>query len=468
MEMSTLPEGEERSDLLRAAQRRQRVEQRARLAVESLAESSFPLAASLLRIARVEVLDPEQAGEITTAALCRDTGPWGGFRVLLNAEFCDRPQRDVSAIMMHELFHHLLRHLELRPPGPDPLLCNLVQDSHINLTISQVAPELAGFMRDFYPESSAPALFLRPDSLPTEPRDQEMYTRLYARHSTDQDLYAYLSSRGMEREARQVQLLGSHEGESVIPPEQVPQLLDELAEALQQAGELGARESARLRELKEQFQRVQAKKMAGLEKLFQRNLVDSVRTQIIREVCGEARDAPRRSPIMPDRLHRADQYLLLAGVRPHLWRTPEEDASHGAVYVYLDVSGSMREYFSLIYGCCLGLEDYLSSSLFLFSNQISEISLEQLRDGRIRSTYGTDFDCVVEHFLGESEAANALLFTDGYAGLSAPARRALRESGRKLTGVLTPGGTRECLESFCSSIFQLPVLEDGSERGRRA
>ena len=43
--------------------------------------------------------------------------------------------------------------------------------------------------------------------------------------------------------------------------------------------------------------------------------------------------------------------------------------------------------------------------------------MQELSDGKFKTTGGTDFDCVANHILGHKEINKIIIFTDGYADI---------------------------------------------------
>lgn len=438
--------------------RRLRVETKARAAIEHLAAVDLAAAASVLRVGRIEVVEDQS---IPTAALHREHGfSEARFRIVLNAEFCDRSDRDVTAILLHELLHHVMRHLEANRVGDNPKLSNIVEDAFINRTIHLLNPELAGFFSDFYEPAQMPQLLLRSGSQPQSREDQQLYHALQMGQITEEDLYHALQDRGGGDQ--DVQLIGSHEDEaegdrSVISEEAAEGLLQELGEQLRARGNPGKNQASRLDQLSESFLRLRrGKRLAPLQRAMQRALTQSLRSNLLHSVAGGSDLPSLRTPLMPERPARADMYWILAGMQPVLWRTPESNQQQGAVAVYLDVSGSMMHYLGTAYECCLAFEDMLSTEIYLFSNQIETIHIDQLRSGDVRTTYGTDFDCVVEHFLEQGSAEKAVLFSDGYAELDPAYQDKLTASSKEMIGVLTPRGNDRVMRTFCSELFHMP------------
>ena len=84
--------------------------------------------------------------------------------------------------------------------------------------------------------------------------------------------------------------------------------------------------------------------------------------------------------------------------------------------IYLDVSGSMHSYLPKICGVISHVDNNIDY-VWGFSNEVHKHSMEDLRKGRLKTTYGTDFDCVITHAI-ENNFRNIVLITDGYAWLN--------------------------------------------------
>jgi len=416
-------------------------------------------AASVLRVGHIEVVDDPS---IPTAALQREHGfSQARFRIVLNEEFCDRSQRDVTAIILHELLHHVMRHLDGERLGPNHHLSNIVEDAFINRTIHLLNPDLSGFFSDFYQEDTMPQLLLRPNSRPSASSDLQLYRALQEGHITEADLYAALQQSGADKSP--VQLIGSHDdpldGRSAIPAAGAEELIKEISEQMKTRGNRGRTEASKLEKLAEDFLKLrQAQRAAPLQRAMQRAVTEHLQSALLQKVVGSSGKPVSRSPLMPERPSRPDMYWVLAGMEPVLWRIPENAQERGAVAVYLDVSGSMSNYIATVYECCLAFEEYLATDIYLFSNQVETIQIDQLKAGKVRTTYGTDFDCVVDHFLEHPELRRAVLFSDGYAGLDRSLHQKLQASNQEIIGVITPRGQRRTMESFCAEIFQMPEL----------
>lgn len=429
------------------SERKLRVEAKARRAIEALASRDLAAAASVLRVGRIEVVEKG----VETAALQLERGfSENRFKIVLGAEFCDRPQRDVEALLLHELLHHVMRHLEEEEIGSNGLLCNVVQDAFINRTIDAASPELSAFMAEYYDPSEMPCALLRPGSEPET--DQELYEALYAGQITEVDLYKSLEGQIEDEQLAQVKLLGSHErGEApALTDGQAKQVLEELKEQLERCGK-GDQASPVRDQLQLLQQAAKAKRREEVERAFKRALCASLGSASSEE---GSQEGERRSPLMPQHPHRADLYWTLSGIDPFLWRSPDRKGEGGCA-VYLDVSGSMYRSIELVYSSCLALEDLLAAEIYLFSNQVAQIDLRQLKEGAVETTMGTEFSCVAEHMLERADIEKAIIFTDGYATMPQELSDRLEAERRELIGVVTPDGS-DAQMGFCREIFRMP------------
>jgi len=116
---------------------------------------------------------------------------------------------------------------------------------------------------------------------------------------------------------------------------------------------------------------------------------------------------------------RRAAYSLLAGIYPIFFdnTSTSRDNDSGEVAVYIDVSGSMGDNVNTIYSICAGLSEYLSNHIYLYSNKVEHITLKELKSGKIETTYGTDFDCVMNHMATlPHDIRKMVIFTDGFWG----------------------------------------------------
>jgi hypothetical protein len=94
---------------------------------------------------------------------------------------------------------------------------------------------------------------------------------------------------------------------------------------------------------------------------------------------------------------------------------PKTVPSGDQVRVYLDVSGSMDSVLKALYGAVLDCKALVYPTVHLFSTQIADITLSELKAGKCKSTGGTDITCVARH-MAKHQVKRALIITDGWVG----------------------------------------------------
>ena len=124
--------------------------------IDLLLSSDLPATAALLRVGTVEF-----SSSVPTAAMIFNPRT-ARAKILLNQEFvsqkAEKPLR-LSALILHELFHHLLHHYVLYPSDS---ISNIAQDSLINALICRLAPSFQQLFNDCYSKNEFPSNFLRP------------------------------------------------------------------------------------------------------------------------------------------------------------------------------------------------------------------------------------------------------------------------------------------------------------------
>jgi len=88
---------------------------------------------------------------------------------------------------------------------------------------------------------------------------------------------------------------------------------------------------------------------------------------------------------------------------------------------------SVNEYLPKILGVLKSLRKELMT-IFQFSNKVVETSFETLLKGNIRTTFGTDFNCIAQSII-ERGFDKAVIITDGYASMSAEFKQQLTRQG---------------------------------------
>ena len=120
--------------------------------------------------------------------------------------------------------------------------------------------------------------------------------------------------------------------------------------------------------------------------------------------------------------------------------------SRQKVHLYIDVSGSMNLYRQDIVRGVLSCQKEIDAEVYLFSTKVVPITLEELKKGRLRSTNGTDCECVLQH-IEEEKAEAIVVLTDGYVGK--PSQRYQKKMQHdNIQVVLTPNGYKQDLQTI--------------------
>ncbi len=410
--------------------------------------------------------------------------------MLINPDFAARYcQRDehLFLLVMHELWHIILAHTRLYPRVT--ALHNIAFDAIINAGLARQfsAPEFRGFFEALNPANIFPGLLLRPPEgwpqnpvYPPEdhfpPGTIDLLKRLYppAGQQTSADplyeeILSLLRRAGLEKVIYVMPvLLGDHdtpdsEQEALNDPV-FRELIDRMVEAWPDMPVVG---------------RGMGNGKAGQQTVL-RSVSENARrafAHTLRRCLGPHPGAKQRKTRMPvismsgtgvlpnphDRMIAARKKLGVDGV---LWnqhgqmraRTPDTPTR---AHVYLDVSGSMTHVLPHLLDLLLPYVRSGQAEIFQFSNIVAPMPLEELRVARLRSTGGTDINCVLRHAIdAKPRIHRALILTDGYTGFP---RHDLvlrvAEQHIRIHAVLPPHmSTRDQLKDLAASIIILPPL----------
>jgi hypothetical protein len=399
-------------------------------------------------------------------------------RLLVNPEFVERHAQTPEKLMMlvmHELHHVLLGHTGrfLRQEPTD----NLVFDAVINAMLSRMfpLPAYTALFTDFYRHQSFPACLLRPppDWRPSVDRDgvrafsprgfamedrfvlpealrvkgmgalARVYRQLYSAEGASYEELRRAIDTVIKRHKTDltVELLGGHDrdrdqasdggADAHDDPSYAAGLDDEprslaqrafvqaLSETVQQWPRVpdpvrGLSLQEALRDESVQPQAAPSKRQR-LRELIQK-VADSGGAGI-----GHWRPQPRSfnvdSPI--SQFNRRSAVLRGLGFQPLLHpqtvRSLQPQTCGQQIHLYVDVSGSMDSIKNALYGAVLDCEDLLHPQIHLFSERVVDMSIEDLRRGRCRSTGGTNIECVTRH-IKRHGVKRAIVVTDGLVG----------------------------------------------------
>lgn len=433
--------------------------------LDAFPSGSFSLAA-LLRL-----VDIVETTAIPTAAVECKALP----RLLVNPEFVAQhaatPEK-LLVLVMHELHHVLLGHTTFFPRTTPAR--NFVFDAVINGIVCRMfpRPEHTAFFRDYYsPDKFPECLLAPPPGWPGQkvrmapavrrlrPRlakcVHHVHTSLYsAAGASYQEVFDLLpkilvkagAAAGADADAAAdaavatVPLLGDHEAEDASASaleHHSPMLFEVVREVVEQWPQ--PPDPIRGRSLADvlQVQAAQARQPSRRTRL----------RALIRRVAGTGPDgrlhgvrtAPAELPTAVPHLGRRTAVLRALGSEPLLHHGPvavRQRLRRGdRVHVYLDVSGSMKDVLSALYGAALDCAELLHPVVHLFSTKVVDVSLRELRNGKCDTTGGTHIGCVAEHMAAHG-VRRALFITDGFVGKPQGAHLATLSRARIATAYL--------------------------------
>ncbi len=430
-----------------------------------------------------------------TAAV--ETGPQP--RLLVNPDFieehCATDER-LFMLIMHELYHVLLGHTRLWPRVTD--VDNIVMDAVINSLLCRQFPEPAytDLFTSLYSADLFPDRILRPPVgwhlsrrvLPfaARPGESAVMRLLYGKEPSaagSPSMVTYDDVRALFDGAEgagesEPPLLGDHSGPNGSGPADEAAVRDPLVssalgqavarwpqEGLSRAAGLGLRE---LQEL-----------LLGKPKPPRASFLEALRDLLRRAgITSGKRNGPLSWEVQPRTFERMtfeptarDRTIAAKG---ELWDTDQllyQDAvvrpaprlrPSASAFVYLDVSGSMSADLPWLLSALGPLVRDGSIDVRLFSTMVAEVTRQDFAAGRVRTTGGTDIQCVYDHLLGLPRAKTprrAVILTDGYTGRPTPDQcQATRQRGVQFyVGVIQGGYVRD-LAPYVEAVVKLPAL----------
>ena len=407
-------------------------------AIEEQVLDCFP-SGSYALAALLRLVDIVESDKIPTAAVECRIQP----RLLVNPDFVKKhaytPER-LLVLVMHELHHVLLGHTTLFKTVTDT--DNFVFDCVINALVSRMFPdpEHISFLTEFYSDKKFPECLLRPPprwnghtvgKLPSAIRClpkgcqlavAEVYRGLYSETGvTYEEIYEILPRLIVGGALSGIPLLGGHDEDGAIRGDietRSPVLFDVVRSIVEEWPQppdpISGRSLADILRQDTLSTRSVPGNRAMLRALLRKVGGRGTNGRILK-VGGLQITVPTPVPV----IDRRTTVLRALGSKPLFYngstevrrRTPSGDSVH----VYVDVSGSMDGIKDAIYGAVNDCREWVHPSVHLFSNSISEVTLEQIRRGIVKTTGGTDVCCIAEH-MKSNKVRRACIITDGWVG----------------------------------------------------
>jgi hypothetical protein len=167
--------------------------------------------------------------------------------------------------------------------------------------------------------------------------------------------------------------------------------------------------------------------------------------------------------MVPTSMSRREAQLMAMGMTPVFFttRNPAREVLAGmGIDMYIDVSGSVYDALPLMIGVFRQMRGDIKT-VNVFSNTVDEIPIDDFIRGKLKSTGGTDFNCVVKHAV-EKGYKKVMVFTDGDADATDEMKKLAVEQIPML-GVVYFGSFRNhgnWLEKTYKKTFKLEDLVD--------
>lgn len=356
----------------------------------------------------------EEDKKVITAAIDREG------HLHYNPQFIEKhvnSKEDLFSLILHEILHPMFNHF-IRKSGP---IENLASDAIINAIISVMYCSESNngqLFKKLYPPKGLEGL-LRPLSRMSNSRFSVIYDRLYTNHNqssmTTGELITALKILLPPTFTLTVDLLGSHNESSEANTNFAKETLEKIAIDLKRAAkkQMG-RNAGYNNTLMDMLMNVLRTHISIKRQILQRFATDR-KVDKFKELCRHRKITCSPIPIYPS---KRDLILLGTGFYPGFFHNQVEDIGrrNRGLAIYLDVSGSVNEYLPRILGILRSLRNEIRS-IFLFSNKVYEVPFKALLKGKVKTTGGTDFDCIAESIIG-SNLDKAIVITDGYASMS--------------------------------------------------
>lgn len=367
--------------------------------------------------------------------------------LLINPDFAARycaKDEHLFLLVMHELWHVILAHTRLYARVTPAH--NIAFDAIINAGLSRQynRPEYRGFFDELNPADKFPHLLLRPPvGWPADPKypddvgppgTRQVLERLYPPpgelpplpfyDEIFRLLFEYAKENGWVWVEGDPFLLGDHENpdaESTVLDDPVfgeamRRLSDSMPSLPLRGRSGGGQEADRQTRLDPTTE--------GTRRVF---------SNVLRRCLGPRHGRHRRrvkSPVptitgtnvLPNPRDRLAPARRSLGIPNTIWNQPgtvkaRVPETPSKAHVYLDVSGSMSRVLPHLLGLIMPYVATGQADVYQFSTRVTPLPLARLQRGWVRTTGGTDINCVLKHALETTPAVKrVLILTDGAVG----------------------------------------------------
>ena len=352
-------------------------------------------------------------------------------KLIYNPEFVDEYiacKEDLFSLIFHELLHPMFGHFIY---GCSELE-NIAADAIINAVISTVFAKNSSYGNLFRKTHQPKGIdgIMRPDSEMYNSRYNKVYSMLYYNYMgrdslTTGELIQTLKILTQTDNLSSVLLIGTHGGSKENKHTLPEEVLTKFAEEFRKSAKDILSKQAGTNQLLVKLFVEALQTHLSIRKLLLQKFSTKRKVDKFKELFQERRLGVSPIPINPS---KRDIILLSAGIYPCYFHNKlnKPIQKDRGLAIYLDVSGSVNSYLPKILGILKNLRKEIST-IFQFSNTVVETSFESLLRGNIKTTYGTDFDCIAKSIL-ENGFDKAVIITDGFASMKTNLKEQLKQS----------------------------------------
>jgi len=373
--------------------------------------------------------------------------------ILLNRAFvkkyCSKDEL-LFIVLTHELLHHAKAHLQMKVAKEDFIIWNIAFDCVINYHMqfmdSIASSRLNHILLQLHSKKPLGPVLV-PQNLIEDAKKGKEPGKVLVPLVREERLYdaflylkQYFESKGVKFKSSILDLLiGSHKRSGKTKKVKVSSAM-----AKRILAELTSRLPGYAERLDESYSKIREteayKKILKLVKPILQAYDGKVKT------------------VVPRNLTRLGLIWMYLGYTPTFYEMEQYKAKREEVTIFLDVSGSMDKEIPVLLGIAQLLALHIEVEFFQFSNKVAPFTMDDLRRGRIKTTWGTDFNCILETILGR-KAIHSIIITDGYASAKPELIKRVLATRGPIDGVVIGGTNADELSKFCKSITKISDKE---------
>lgn len=344
----------------------------------------------------------------------------------LNPDFVEKhckSDEHLFMLVMHELYHKILGHTTMFKRYSE--IDNIAFDAVINAILCRTfsSKEYTSFFKETNPSNSFPGCILRPKDKDTPKEFIWLLDELYETNTgTYFDVYNTIIKHCKKHGLLfNYVLIGDHSGKEEIDDD-LRGCIEKIVEKWPRppkiiiGRDLGAEAKEYNIEYEDSINKERKKlirflRLAGIggnkQEINIRNNNDCLSECIsflpsVKDRTFYARKALQNNVVM----YKDNQYINRL-----------KDESKSITYVYLDVSGSVKEDLKFFIPLLINAYKKKECLIYTFSTEVYETNPKELNNGIVKSTGGTDINCIFEHLFSLSKRPKKIIiFTDGEIG----------------------------------------------------